>query len=613
MNEQARWWSQPFPPTGAITSEGIRNQLGRPPVDPLTVFVRETVQNSWDARLRTGPVTYRLEIDTVAAAQRPVWERLLTPAARVERHLGVGRVLREPPVRLLTVSDRGTAGLGGPTRADELTDGRRDWISFVLNVGEKRDTEQGGGTYGYGKAVLYRLSKVGTVLVYTRTSDSSGQRVSRLIGIALGASFELREHVDPRPYTGRHWWGRVEDEHVEPLTGDEADQVARSLGLRVFAPGETGTTLVVVAPELDEFEDATSAGHHLAETIAWHTWPLMLDERGDDRLVPQVRVEGTDVPVPDPAASYPLNLFVKAYRSARLPDAEILKCGSPKKDLGRFSLAKRRVLPMEKNGGTKAAAYAGVPDDPHHVCLMRSPELVVRYFEGPETFSTNVAYAGVFRAMDELDEVYSAAEPPTHDNWVHEQLQGANKTFVRTTFTRIKERLADFKRPETSTPPVAGLPLGSASRFLGGLIAAAYAEETPKSGPGPAKPPGSGKPSDEPVARRARVRGPVTMVGAPVLEELAGEPLIFQQLTVGGTGPVALTAKLTVMTVDGREDEAPVGAVPPSVHSWRTPAGEFESDTCFVIAPVEVELRVRSVPDTLIDVAVEGLLVEEAS
>jgi hypothetical protein len=103
------------------------------------------------------------------------------------------------------------------------------------------------------------------------------------------------------------------------------------------------------------------------------------------------------------------------------------------------------------------------------------------------------------------------------------------------------------------------------------------------------------------------------MVGGPVLEEIDGEPLICQQVSIGGTVPVALTAKLTVMTVDGRESEAPVGAVVPSVHSWRTPSDEFESDTCFVLPPVEVELRVRSVPDALVDVAVAGLLVEEAS
>jgi hypothetical protein len=98
-----------------------------------------------------------------------------------------------------------------------------------------------------------------------------------------------------------------------------------------------------------------------------------------------------------------------------------------------------------------------------------------------------------------------------------------------------------------------------------------------------------------------------------VLEELDGEPVIVQRWAVEGPGPVALTARLTVMTIDGREDEPPVGAALPSVHSWRTSEGEFEAETCFVLPPAEVELRVRSVPDALVDVRVDGLLVDEAS
>ncbi len=46
-----RWFSQPYPPEGASAAEGIRNQLGRPELDLLTILVRESAQNSWDARL----------------------------------------------------------------------------------------------------------------------------------------------------------------------------------------------------------------------------------------------------------------------------------------------------------------------------------------------------------------------------------------------------------------------------------------------------------------------------------------------------------------------------------------------------------------------------------
>ncbi|SDF83121.1 hypothetical protein [Pseudonocardia oroxyli] len=487
-----RWWSQPFPPTGAIASEGIRNQLGRPPVDPLTVFVRETAQNSWDARLGDRPTSFRLELTTVAPTHRPNWERLLTPAAPREPHLGIGKLVKTPTLRLLSVVDRGTKGLGGPTRADELAVDRRDWVSFVLNVGEKRDTHQGGGTYGYGKAVLYRLSKVGTILVYTRTLEPGVGLESRLIGIALRESFDGRETPtdDPRPFTGRHWWGdvRQDPDHVEPLRGVEADAVARSLGLQPFAEDESGTTLTVLDPDLDDFETVGEAARHLADTIAWQLWPIMLPERGDNRLVPEVRASGTIFPVPGPAETYPLELFVHAYRVQRDGTSETLECLRPKQKLGAFAVEQDFVVPMAKDSASLAAVCAGVPGDPHHVCLMRAPELVVCYLEGPETGSVNRAYAGVFRAVDELDDVFAASEPPTHDQWVSQQLSGHDRTFVNVTLKRIKERLSRFRgSAATTVRPESGVALGAASNFLGGIVAAAFAR------PDSASPAGGGR------------------------------------------------------------------------------------------------------------------------
>ena len=43
--------SETFAGSGGIAGEGALNLLGRPPIDPLTVMLREAVQNSWDARL----------------------------------------------------------------------------------------------------------------------------------------------------------------------------------------------------------------------------------------------------------------------------------------------------------------------------------------------------------------------------------------------------------------------------------------------------------------------------------------------------------------------------------------------------------------------------------
>lgn len=628
-----RWWSQPFPPTGAIASEGIRNQLGRPPVDPLTVFVRETVQNSWDARVADRPTTYRLELTRVAPTHRPTWERLLTPPPRSQQHLGIGRSVRTPNLRLLSVVDRGTTGLGGPTRADALSEhGRRDWVSFVLNVGERRDTERGGGTYGYGKAVLYRLSRVGTILVYTRTVEPDTGPTTRLIGIALGSSFEIRGRVDEesRPYTGRHWWGDVQDDHVEPLVDEEADAVARSLGIRPFTNDETGTTLVVVDPDLDDVQDEEGSpdavARHLAETIAWQVWPILLPERGDDRIVAEVVADGRTHPVPDPAGTYPLDLFVAAYRSQRSGRGTVLEYGRPRRRLGRFALEQSIVLPMPEGGGTVAAAYAGVPGDPHHVCLMRSPELVVRYHEGAPPGSAGKVYAGVFRADDELDEVFAAAEPPTHDHWVHEQLTGDSRTFVRTTFRRITDQLSRFRPIAVTTREAGtdGFALGAASNFLGGIVAAAFAGATEDGTNGGA---GRGRVAERHggdeerdacsgggsngAAGTRRVR--VTATATARAEERDGRVVVVQRFTVTGSGPVRLEARLAVGLGARREDEPPAGAAQPLVDAWTVSDGTVHrTASCDIDAPAEVELAVVPVPNTLTDITVVGAPLKDA-
>lgn len=72
MTEPA-WHSQTFPPEGASAAEGIRNQLGRPELDLLTILVRESAQNSWDARTGHAAVDYHLDLKIVSPAHAPAW------------------------------------------------------------------------------------------------------------------------------------------------------------------------------------------------------------------------------------------------------------------------------------------------------------------------------------------------------------------------------------------------------------------------------------------------------------------------------------------------------------------------------------------------------------
>ena len=114
--------------------------------------------------------------------------------AEVPERLPLGPVLRgerlasddeDHPggLRLLAISDRGTIGLGGPTRADVASGPGvpRDFVDFLRNVGLPPDKPMTGGTYGYGKAAAYIASRARTIVVHTRWPSPDGLE-SRFMG-----------------------------------------------------------------------------------------------------------------------------------------------------------------------------------------------------------------------------------------------------------------------------------------------------------------------------------------------------------------------------------------------------------------------------------------------
>src|SRR5699024_7625365 len=186
MTGDPRWWSQPFPPEGGQTAEGIKRQLGRPGLDEYAVLVREAAQNSWDARREDSEVidfsiTLR-RLDRTAKA----WRDRFAPGTLSTEGMGLLDRM-DSQSWVLTVSDRGTSGLGGPIRADERSRPGEvaDFVQFIRNVGEPRDKSMGGGTYGFGKGIFYRISRAGVIIVDT-LNDEEDERSRRLMGAALG-------------------------------------------------------------------------------------------------------------------------------------------------------------------------------------------------------------------------------------------------------------------------------------------------------------------------------------------------------------------------------------------------------------------------------------------
>ncbi|WP_216588625.1 hypothetical protein [Streptomyces brasiliscabiei] len=651
------WYSQPYPPEGASAAEGIRNQLGRPELDLLTILVRESAQNSWDARLTSSvPIDFRIDIRTVGPAHSGAWRELLLDGAPDNaENFPLRGALRRGPIRLLAVSDRGTRGLGGPTRADDATGTDRDFVSFIRNIGEPRDVALGGGTYGFGKGIFYLLSKSGTVLVYSRCRTALGVLETRLIGCTLWKSYRATESRGDRRYTGRHWWGDASEEVIEPLVGEQAETTAQRLGLRPFGSDETGTTVLVIDPNLDDLTP-NEAASYLAETITWHLWPKMIST-GSKRppMSFSVACDGIEHPVPDPREIRPLNLFVSAYEAMIGSNGIDLECRRPKRHLGRLGLVKRIMPPLEP---TRASRMLDIESLSHHICLMRPAELVVTYRPGPKPPSENQGYAGVFRADESMDEIYAKAEPPTHDAWNPQSLEKPESTYVQTTFSRINEALDGLlSLGGVARPGASNVALGAASSMFSGLVggawgiggATAYAKpgstitrasrseeveedaapsalhrHVPKAAPAmePSTAGNAVSPDDFGTGRHSfesmpghdgidvpRRRPRVQYVGDPYYDDHDDVSVLVQEFRLPAPGPqrVRIDLAVTLPGSGGRETDPPIGASMPVLLGWEDGNGLLHDSEACVIEGGETVWRalVRPAPDTMTEIGIK--------
>ena len=247
------WWPSHW--VGDTVGDSARKILGKPDLDPVEVLVREAAQNSWDARIDsdTSPL-FGIHARTLSAE---AYDTLMnTVLGSGGKGADFESLRKRRSVDVIEIFDRRTSGLGGPLRNDKVHDSEvTDYIDFVLNVGAARDKEHGGGTHGFGKTISYIMSSVFTVVILSRSQEENGFE-TRLIASAFADEFAQ----DGKRFTGRQWWGRMiegTEEFIGPATGAEATQISDLIFDRGFGDEETGTSLLVVAPNLPE--EATPA------------------------------------------------------------------------------------------------------------------------------------------------------------------------------------------------------------------------------------------------------------------------------------------------------------------------------------------------------------------
>jgi hypothetical protein len=503
------WVPESYPRAGGLAAAGFYKLLGRPRLDPLTVLVRETAQNSWDARLdNVNPVAFTVQgwhhTDDERHSLRS--EVFVDAKKAVGTHLD--RELASPELIGLYITDRNTKGLSGPLQADEADpDNTYDWVDFVLNVGKANTQGHTGGTYGFGKTISYVVSAANAVVIHSRTRYK-GRDQTRLIACAIGEEFTRAKRL----YTGRHWWGEREQDVPGPVTGQAADRLAARIGMPEFNPGETGTNILIIAPDLGG-RTPEQAMRFIAESVTWHLWPKLIERSGKRAMDIDVSWNGETVAIPRPEDRPPLQGFAQAFQAVldgRAGDKsplgmrfDSIRCQRPATAVGTLATVplvyrERAVVddgsnPDDSEAPAPAAVIVGVS---HHVALLRTPELVIEYLEGPPPTEGGTEWAGVFRARDEHDGYFAAAEPPTHDSWNPSLLpKSQGRTIVNVGLREIRKvlenRWAQRKRAsheDASSTAVIADELAHLIRSVEAKGPGRHRREKNPINPGPAKP-----------------------------------------------------------------------------------------------------------------------------
>ena len=647
-----RLWSEQFQPTGSTDARVSKRAIGKSHISFWSLFLRESLQNSWDARLsrENGPIDFivaahTLDTERTAMLRKRVISSFPPDASTSSR---LKEAFASDTLPVLTVTDRHTRGLGGPMRADKAdpSSGATNFVDFVRNIGRATAKGYDGGTYGLGKGVLFMASAASTCVIYTQTRFD-GELQPRLIAMCVSDdSFTYEE----ARYTGRHWWGVQDAGVVDPLVGPEARDLAIALGLTHLDAHETGTSVTILAPDLshpneleegiDEVDDLIDTPEEVVRVIAhaakkW-AWPHMIDLGAGQSINFTFSVNGNAIELEHPALDNRYKEFVASYVQA-------VGQQESTNPAFMFPVAGQSIMAERYTGHKHFGTLAFIPDDRVQItngedasliALMREPRFIVRYL--PVQDSARYRFRGVFIADKQHDENFALSEPVAHDDWNPQNLQlpKGTRNPVKQTLDKIKAVFSTRVRNDSSAAEATSLSgVTAVARELGTLLSGAlgFGAEVvvpTKTGPGLLPPPstevggGSGAQGEgdngSPATPSSRSRSApktfrVTVGDEPELFYRNGAIELEYEVraTVGphfDASATTLVAEPHIMLDDGRtEKEAPLGAPIPEVAGWFVDGIQLSSSAQIALATIRGRVATVIVlppPDTAISLHV---------
>ena len=500
-------FSEKMSPLGVVNLDSISNLFAVTELDDVSVFVRETAQNSWDARDKsTASLGKGIDLDyrvrSITSDLQSSLDKVFFKDATGEIKNKLNRHTREGQTYLI-VQDKGTIGLAGPTLATEQGT-KNNYVAFLLNIGQEHNDATTGGSFGFGKTVFFKASAPKTILVYTRTKNAQDVLESRFIGVTLHKTPGDKEH------TGRHWWcepGKSNGIDIpRPIIGKEADKLAELIGIKPYEATETGTAITVFGPEFENLKregtnnpDPQTLADCLAEAANFWYWPRM--EGGgtnDGKLRCNIWNTGVQVAPFTYAETAPFNTYKSCLESIQRAVSQgnsgvtnsqfqqfheikyfhnrvgyLCLMKFPKSDRQLFK--SRLISPatgQPVSHPLSSFLWRSGPEEPcnRHVALIRAPGQVIQYLRLSECNDNMLEYAGVFFLHPEgsnggeFNKEFTKAEPAAHDKW-----EFNSSGVVAKTVEKIKDLVREFARPEAIGATSSASGMGSISTNLASL------------------------------------------------------------------------------------------------------------------------------------------------
>ena len=475
----------------------------------LPSLARESAQNSNDARRSRAPADLVYTLVRLTGARRDAFERAMgwdqlaphieamgnasgaaVTAGQLRANFDAMR--RAPALTLLRIADYGCRGLGGPELTTENPDDYGNFVKLCRLDLFSGKNEASGGSFGLGKAVYWRFSRIQTVLFHSVVPDDGGPSGHRVFGVNQGVVHRLGD----KGYQGRGYFGRLDEDDNAVSVWDD-DDLVRDLLLDRTDP-RPGTSALLVGfhdPDRpgkllgDDLADLHDLAGELRAGIEENFWPLLT--RGGLRVC--IEVDDGERVVETPVE--PEETFTELVRALRRFDAGDL---DGRLD-GTYSVVSRDIpikVSRRRTGSAHgtfdhaAKLVVTISDTQkdtleNQVCLFRSPEMVVqtlgRTFEGTTYHAFLLAGAAVRpdepSVQDlEADDFLRFAEPPAHDRWIpgrNSAQANLSAHYVAPWLPNLrsieKEVMASLVEIFGAPPPAVGRPPAAVMKNLGFL------------------------------------------------------------------------------------------------------------------------------------------------